>query len=113
MQPVVFVIKLEDRTSPPHWRSRAGSTMCVNAKNNLGQDGCKQRFCTSTSTGKGDFSFMLQSLWPRKELRKWRKKAGGAEALTVSPEFLIDASLGSPLVTNGFGVLQGTNFLFH
>ena len=40
----------------------------------------KQRVCTSTSTGKADFLVMLQILHPRKELRKWRKKAGGAAA---------------------------------
>lgn len=50
---------------------------------------------------------------PPKRIEEMEKEGWrGRGTLTVSPEFPIDASLGS-LVTNGFGALQGMNFLFH
>jgi len=79
MQLTVFVRRLEDSiTSSLEKKDRTHSV--VKAESQLGQEQWKQRFCTSTSTGKVDFPCMLQILCPRKELRKWRKKAGGPEA---------------------------------
>lgn len=114
MELIIFVVRLKDRPSPPHWRSRAGSTMCVNAGNKLGQDRWKPTkiLCKHLNRKVGFLIYATDPAPPKRieEMEKegWRSRG----TLTVSPEFLIDASLES-LVTNGFGVLQGMNFLYY
>lgn len=61
---------------------------------------------------KGGFLIYATDPVAPKRIEEMEKEGWRGSLLRVSPEFLIDASLGS-LVTNGLGVLQGTNFLFH